>query len=185
MAAEQNPRNIESVLAHQEQTIPTELASGMTPPPPVAEAASNESSYPIYVGFWERLAATLLDSLMLMCITVPLTLLVFGIDAILENDALILGPLDVVINYLLPFILIILFWHYKSATPGKMVLRAVIVDADTLQKPSTASLIVRYLGYIPSTLVLGLGYLWVALDPRKQSWHDKLAGTLVIRAPKD
>ena len=185
MAAEQNPRNIESVLAHQEQTIPTELASGMTPPPPVAEAASKESNYPIYVGFWERLAATLLDSLMLMCITVPLTLLVFGIDAILENDALILGPLDVVINYLLPFILIILFWHYKSATPGKMVLRAVIVDADTLQKPSTASLIVRYLGYIPSTLVLGLGYLWVAFDPRKQSWHDKLAGTLVIRAPKD
>ncbi|MCE9789790.1 RDD family protein [Shewanella chilikensis] len=176
MTAEHTPRSIKPDLAHQEQS-PDATAPAQTPIP--------ESSYPIYVGFWERLAATLLDSLLLICITVPLTLYVYGIDPIMTGNTLIKGPLDLLINYLLPIVLVILFWRYKSATPGKMALRAIIVDADTLQKPSSASLIIRYLGYIPSTLLFGLGYIWVAFDPRKQSWHDKLAGTLVIRAPKD
>lgn len=176
MTAEPTPRSIEPDLAHHEQS-PDAKAPAQTSIP--------ESSYPIYVGFWERLAATLLDSLMLMFITVPLTLYVYGIDPIMTGNTLIKGPLDLLINYLLPIVLVILFWRYKSATPGKMALRAIIVDADTLQKPSSASLIIRYLGYIPSTLLFGLGYIWVAFDPRKQSWHDKLAGTLVIRAPKD
>ncbi|WP_335924473.1 RDD family protein [Shewanella indica] len=176
MTAEHTPQSIEPDLAHHQQS-PDATAPAQTSIP--------ESSYPIYVGFWERLAATLLDSLMLMCITVPLTLYVYGIDPIMTGNTFIKGPLDLLINYLLPIVLVILFWRYKSATPGKMALRAVIVDAETLQKPSTASLIIRYLGYIPSTLLFGLGYIWVAFDPRKQSWHDKLAGTLVIRAPKD
>ena len=32
-----------------------------------------------------------------------------------------------------------------------------------------------------STLPLGLGLIWVGIDPKKQGWHDKLAGTVVIR----
>ena len=40
----------------------------------------------------------------------------------------------------------------------------------------------RYLAYFLSTLPFGLGLLWVAWDPKKQGWHDKLAGTVVVRA---
>ncbi len=42
----------------------------------------------------------------------------------------------------------------------------------------------RYLGYFASTIPLCLGFLWIAFDKRKQGWHDKLAGTVVIRAQR-
>ena len=48
-------------------------------------------------------------------------------------------------------------------------------------KPSTGQLIGRYFGYYVSTIPLFLGFVWVAFDPRKQGWHDKLAGTVVVR----
>jgi uncharacterized RDD family membrane protein YckC len=91
----------------------------------------------------------------------------------------------VVINYFLPAIVVILFWVYKSATPGKMILGLKIVDARTGGIPSTGQLIGRYLGYYVSTIPLLLGLIWVGIDVRKQGWHDKLAGTVVIRiAPR-
>jgi uncharacterized RDD family membrane protein YckC len=40
--------------------------------------------------------------------------------------------------------------------------------------------IIRYLGYYVSIFALGLGFLWVAWDDKKQGWHDKMAGTVVI-----
>ena len=61
-----------------------------------------------------------------------------------------------------------------------MLFKSVIVDANTLSAPSTSQNIIRYLGYFISFLPLGLGFLWIAFDKRKQGWHDKLAGTVVI-----
>jgi uncharacterized RDD family membrane protein YckC len=42
-------------------------------------------------------------------------------------------------------------------------------------------LIGRYFAYYLSTILLGLGFLWIIWDPKKQGWHDKLAGTVVVR----
>jgi RDD family protein len=56
-----------------------------------------------------------------------------------------------------------------------------IVDARTGANPTAAQHIIRYLGYFVSILPLFLGALWVAFDPRKQVWHAKLAGTVVVR----
>jgi uncharacterized RDD family membrane protein YckC len=75
----------------------------------------------------------------------------------------------------------VLFWIYRQATPGKMAISARIVDAKTGQAPSTRQLVIRYLGYFVSTIPFGLGLMWVGFDPRKQGWHDKLAGTVVVR----
>jgi len=63
-----------------------------------------------------------------------------------------------------------------------MIVSAKIVDAKTLGAPSTGQLIVRYVGYFISSLFLCLGFLWIAFDARKQGWHDKIAGTVVIKA---
>ena len=60
---------------------------------------------------------------------------------------------------------------------------AIIVDAKTFGRPSNRQLIGRYLGYYVSILPLGFGFLWIAFDKRKQAWHDKLAGTVVVRKP--
>ena len=74
------------------------------------------------------------------------------------------------------------FWIYKGATPGKMVVSARIVDATDRGGPMTkGQAVLRYAGYFVSLLPLGLGYLWVAFDRRKQGWHDKIAGTVVVR----
>jgi uncharacterized RDD family membrane protein YckC len=79
---------------------------------------------------------------------------------------------------------VIVYWFYRQATPGKMAISARIVDAKTGEKPSLQQYIIRYVGYVVAFLPLGLGIFWVAWDKKKQGWHDKLAGTVVI-SPKD
>ena len=68
-----------------------------------------------------------------------------------------------------------------STTPGKMVVGAKIVDARTGDKPTNKQFLIRYLGYFVSMLPLFMGYIWVGIDSRKQGWHDKMAGTVVLR----
>jgi uncharacterized RDD family membrane protein YckC len=69
-----------------------------------------------------------------------------------------------------------------QATPGKMAISARVVDASTGNTLSVGQSVGRYLAYFVSILPLGIGLLWVAFDSRKQGWHDKLAGTVVVRS---
>ena len=55
------------------------------------------------------------------------------------------------------------------------------MDAETGEAMSLGQSVVRYLGYFVAALPLCLGLIWVAFDPRKQGWHDKIAGTVVVR----
>lgn len=134
-----------------------------------------------YVGFWPRVLASLIDGFALLLITSPLILMIYG-TAYGDSDALIQGPADLFISVFLPAVLCIGMWTWKQATPGKMVISAKIVDAETGEAPSLGQNVARYLGSILSMMCFGLGALWVAFDPRKQGWHDKIAGTLVVRS---
>lgn len=133
-----------------------------------------------YVGFWLRAWATLLDLLLFSLWTLPLMYAVYG-DALWTDPQPVMGAADVVINWVLPTVAVITFWRKQQATLGKMAIGARIVDARTGQTPSTRQDIVRYGGYLLSLLPLGLGYWWIAFDSRKQGFHDKLAGTVVVR----
>ena len=132
-----------------------------------------------YAGFWIRLLASFIDSILIILLAAPLLTAFYGqdywVDPTQSNMAV-----DALINYLLPAVAVILFWVYRSATPGKMILNLAIVDAETGGKPSTGQFIGRYIGYYISMLPLFLGFFWVAFDKRKQGFHDKLAGTVVI-----
>lgn len=132
-----------------------------------------------YVGFWARTGASIIDSILLVMVIWPLLIGIYGWKY-LDKTELILGPADFFISWLLPVVLVICFWIYKQATPGKMLVSAKIVDAKTGGVPSTGQLVGRYFAYLVSYLSLGLGFLWVAFDKRKQGWHDKLAGTVVV-----
>ena len=134
-----------------------------------------------YVGFWPRVGAALIDTLLLLFITVPLVTLIYGRQYWSSTDW-VQGPVDFLINWFLPAVAVVLFWIYRQATPGKIAIGARIVDARTGAKPGTGQLVGRYLGYYVSIIPLMLGILWVAFDPRKQGWHDKLAGTVVVRS---
>jgi uncharacterized RDD family membrane protein YckC len=81
----------------------------------------------------------------------------------------------------LPILATVLFWKYRAATPGKMILGLKIANAADLGPISTGQAVGRYFAYFVSTIVFGLGFLWVAFDAKKQGWHDKMAGTVVIR----
>jgi len=133
-----------------------------------------------YVGFWARVGAALIDTVLIVAITLPLLYWIYGRDYF-DSTGLIQGPLDFLISYIAPAVAIIVFWVYRSATPGKMAIGARIVDARSGTKPSVGQLLGRYLAYYPSSMLLGLGLMWVGWDARKQGWHDKLAGTLVVR----
>lgn len=146
---------------------------------PNSDVSSGEGDV-IYSGFWIRVLAALLDSIWLILLTFTLGWMVYG-AIYFESTEFSQGYADIIISYVLPFLLTILFWHFKSATPGKMILGIKIVDAKTLGKASTGKLLLRYLGYYVSMIPLLLGIFWVGWDKRKQGWHDKIAGTLVIK----
>ena len=135
-----------------------------------------------YAGFWIRVAASLIDTVLILIVFYPIVMLLYGPENFDFVEPSGVDPMaEALFLHVLPAVAIILFWVYRQATPGKMAIQARIVDATTGGPPSTGQCIGRYLAYIPSTLFFGLGLLWVAFDPRKQGWHDKLAGTLVVR----
>lgn len=138
-----------------------------------------------YVGFWPRVGATIIDSIIVLFITTPLLVAIYGWSYFADPDSpFISGPADFLISWVMPAVGVILFWLYKQATPGKMAVAARVVDARTGNPISVGQAVGRYLAYFVATLPLFLGLIWVAFDPRKQGWHDKLAGTVVIR-PQD
>jgi uncharacterized RDD family membrane protein YckC len=71
------------------------------------------------------------------------------------------------------------FWSTDGQTIGKTILGLRVVTSDGSQR-SAAKAFLRYIGYIVNTLLLSIGFLWAAFDQRRQGWHDKIAGTLVI-----
>ena len=137
---------------------------------------------PEYVGFWARVGASIIDTILMLVIVAPLLTYFYGGAYWMGAFGFIAGPADVLLNWILPAIAVVVFWIYRQATPGKMAISAKIVDATTLGKPSTGQLLIRYLGYYVSLIGLCLGFIWVGIDARKQGWHDKMAGTVVVRS---
>ena len=138
-----------------------------------------------YAGFWIRTWASLIDTVLQMIIITPIIIGIYGWDTFINSDKVINGSWDFLFSYVLPIIIVLAFWIYKCATPGKMAIRAKIVDAHTGEKPSKTQFIGRYFAYFVSFVPLCLGFFWVAFDKRKQGWHDKLAGTVVVRSKSD
>ena len=153
-----------------------------------------------YAGFWIRFVAFVVDSIIVSVIVGPIAAALYekpdaiavmtGLlsaeqlpDALAQLLVLLrpAGVGDVLLNVVVPAAGVVAFWMYRSATPGKMVTRTRIADAATGGPPTKQQCVVRYLGYFVSIFGLGLGFLWVAFDRRKQGWHDKIAGTVVIR----
>ena len=139
-----------------------------------------------YAGFWIRTGAALIDTVLIVAISFPLLVWIYGWEYFdMDQTGWIAGPADFLISWVLPAIAVIIFWIRKQATPGKMAVSAKIVDAASGNPPSAGQCIGRYFAYFVAGLPLGLGILWVAFDKRKQGWHDKLARTVVVRRAND
>lgn len=142
-----------------------------------------QNEEPTYLGSWPRIAASLIDSLLIFLVTGPLLYMAYG-KAYWSSEEMIQGPADFLLSWIVPALVVVLFWIKTQSTPGKKMMSAIIVDARTGNKPSTSQFIWRYFGYFVAAIPFFVGFLWIIFDKRKQGWHDKLAGTVVIKQPK-
>ena len=156
-----------------------------TPPTPPATSPVPED----LAGFWRRLGAWLID---LLVVGVTGFLLAFWAAIVIQmaggdlDDRELSDRLDngtAAFGYLAAFGTL---WAFNAFgwTPGKQALGLRIVREGG-QRPGISAGLARTIGAPLSGLVLGLGYLWAAWDGRKQTWHDKIAGTFVVRTQPD
>ncbi|MDH3960367.1 MAG: RDD family protein, partial [Desulfuromonadales bacterium] len=75
----------------------------------------------------------------------------------------------------------VFFTGYCGQTPGKMVLRIKVIRTDGSPINYGRAALREVLGKFISSILLGIGYLMVAFDNRKQGLHDKIADTYVIK----
>ena len=123
--------------------------------PPVAAASLPRA------GFWLRMGALLID-----------VVLVAIVASIVHAD-----------GHMLVLVLAAygaLMWKLRGTTIGGIICNLQVVRADG-RPLDWSTAIVRGLGCLLSLVAAGLGFFWIAFDPEKQGWHDKIAGTLVVR----
>jgi uncharacterized RDD family membrane protein YckC len=100
-------------------------------------------------------------------------------------DAILVGIVAHRGDWFLPALAVYgaILWHLKGSTVGGIIFGLKVVRVDG--KPSEwVTMAVRALACFFSLIVVGLGFLWIAFDPQKQAWHDKIAGTVVVRVPQ-
>ena len=115
-------------------------------------------------GFWIRMVALLLD-----LVLVGIVCSIIGVHG--DHILLALAAYGAVV------------WKLKGTTIGGTIcnLRVVRLDGRETDWPTA---IARALGCFLSMAAVGLGFLWVVFDDGRQSWHDKIAGTVVVRTPR-
>ncbi|MCB1868120.1 MAG: RDD family protein [Gammaproteobacteria bacterium] len=141
-------------------------------------------------GLFRRLGAILYDTmlvagLILMAI-VPVIITLGAISGLDQIDTAGLRQNPFFIIYLLsvPFLFFVCFWKLAGQTLGMRTWRIRIIDCQG-GNVSWRSAVVRYFAAAISWSALGLGYLWILVDPEKRAWHDRLSRTRLIIVTKD
>lgn len=145
------------------------VAAAVPPEPPAAAAASlsgrDLALYP-RAAFLDRVAAFALD-----CLLVAITVQWLDLS---RHDGWF--PILLVAYH-------IAFWAWKGTTLGGIVCGLRVVRMDGTD-PRPVDALVRGLAGVFSVAALGIGCFWMLQDPERQMWHDKIAGTLVVKVPK-
>ena len=146
----------------------------------LTQSAAATRAQPLYAGFWIRVLAFLVDSVVIGLIvgfaTAGRPLPITG-----DNWAAYANWH----NFMETFIGLAYFTIMWSSITGGQTLGMRIlglrVVGRTMTPISLGTALLRWVGIVISAAVLLLGLIWVAFDPRKQGWHDKIAGTFVVR----
>lgn len=129
-------------------------------PPPLAAIAA--AALP-RAGFWIRIAASVIDAVLVGIVT-AVTHTGGALPAIFAAYCIVM-------------------WAMKGTTIGGIICGLKVVRLDD-RKVDWLVAVVRGLAGFLSLAVAGLGFLWAAFDDQKQSWHDKIAGTTIVRVPR-
>lgn len=146
------------------------------------------TSRPPLAGILVRFAAVLLDGVVPMAISVPAAIVLWIIS--LSLPSLPSGTMQIVAIFivLLTYVgfmsysaLVLAMWAY-GLTPGKWMLGIRVVKRDTAEPAGFWRMALReVVGKLISGVLCYLGYIWALVDANRQTWHDKIARTLVIR----
>jgi uncharacterized RDD family membrane protein YckC len=137
-----------------------------------------ENDY-VYAGFWWRFLASVIDTVFLSILLFPLIKIFatgnpmsfFGLEPLAEF----------ILTFLLPMLVVVVFWRYRAATPGKILCKLRVIDTKTGGDLTIPQSILRFFAYNLSALPLMLGFIWVAFDKKKRAVHDMVSKTYVIR----
>ena len=138
------------------------------------EKPDGPTIYPmVFAGPMTRLYAFTIDLGLLMMIIYTVAPRaggnIFSNESVAPNLVFLLGY----------FIVPTIIW---GRTPGKWVAGIVVVDSDG-RTPGPAAIPREMIGKLVSYLAAGIGIFWLIFDPKRQGWHDKIAGTYVVYNP--
>ena len=161
------------------EVVSTQPPATGAPVPPLAFAMSASL---LYAGFWLRVAASLIDGLLISAVTLPF-FFVIGVFSVLSRR-----NADFESNFGLSMFTILIQWLYyalmesssKQATLGKMAIGLKVTDLNG-NRISFGRATGRYFGRILSGLILNIGFFMIAFTEKKQGLHDMIAGTLVVK----
>ena len=146
-------------------------------------------------GFFSRFEAFVIDLVILSMVQLvastfiqtivrffKLTGLVTSLQTLLDNSTF-----DLVSGSILMALFVIgyysFFWTLVGYTPGKALLGLKVIRRNG-EKLSFSRSLLRFFSYWISLIPLCLGFFWILWDPKRQGWHDKIAGTQVLYIPK-
>jgi uncharacterized RDD family membrane protein YckC len=122
-------------------------------------------------GFWVRTGAYILDSI----IAFIGGAIGYFVGSIVD------ASLGLLLYYVIAIGYFVYFWSAGGGqTLGMKALNLKVVRTDGSQL-TIMQAVIRYIGVIVASIPLCIGLIWVAFDENKQGWHDKIAGTYVIR----
>jgi len=153
---------------------------------PVAAAPAADPASSVHLaGFGIRLAAYLVDGLILGLLFGAVSLvtaLIAGAVARSSPEVAVgLSILAYLAVTLISVAYLVFFWARSGATPGKRVFGLRVIRADGVRPLGLGRALVRVLGYMACSMTLCIGFLMVAFSERRQGLHDLIAGTLVVR----
>lgn len=139
----------------------------------------------VYAGFFSRLAAFLLDSVVisigLFITKIPVWFAKFSLgDIALFNPILFQFNIFDIFYYLLTVAYFVLMTYFCGATIGKYLMKLKVVSTEGERMSFMSVLIRESVGRYLCTLIMYVGYIMTGLDSHKQGLHDKIADTYVI-----
>lgn len=159
-----------------------------TPKKITQKPPGNTTDSPIeYASFGRRFVAVIVDGIILAIINTIISL-PLGFMSFLPGQDVSISIASVliqIINFLISIAYPLYFIGKKGQTPGKMALGIKVIKKDIKDVPGyTGAFLREFVGKILSAIPLGLGFFWMLWDKEKQTWHDKIAGTIVVRVGK-
>lgn len=151
---------------------------------------SNITAKITYAGFWSRLAAYMIDSILVFFGLLIVRLMMSGIMALLSNtplggNVLFHYTLKDIVLYIGQVLYFILCTYFTGTTVGKRAMNLRVISAKEDEKLTLLTVIYREtVGRFLSAFVFCIGYIMIGIDKEKRGLHDFLCDTRVIYAKK-